>query len=226
MEVQLNGGIYHVFNDYASLRKWNDKSKDVKIPEKVNGVPVKTIKAYAFANNTSVHFVEMPSCIQKIEEHAFEFCTELESVKQAKIGMYPIQIHHNAFYSCYKLQNFSVAASIEMHDYAQFARCCGLNSFSALNIKKVPEACFAECENLSTFKFFSDVEIGRNAFVNCKNLKTITCLGDLNCDVSFLELLKQNNTEIECLADSNLTDLAYEGYNLKIKKLNFTSFSL
>ena len=125
---------------------------DVTLPaEDENGSPIVAIKDNAFAENTSLKSVTVPSSYREIGLNAFSQCTELTSVVLSdgleKIGA-------NAFAGCSKL------ATVDFGD----------NS----SLTEIGTAAFASCTSLGEAALPDSVaELGMRAFKDCSSLSSV-----------------------------------------------------
>lgn len=137
-----NGGI--------EITKYNGNAEVVKIPARINGLPVTKIGHRAFEYCNSLTKVIIPDTVKIIGEMAFNRCPNLREVVWPKnlrgILMYAFDhcvqlrsailpgktlfIEESAFRSCTALSEVYIPNSvIDIEEYA-FANCTGLKKFS------------------------------------------------------------------------------------------------
>ncbi|MBO5411295.1 MAG: sigma-70 family RNA polymerase sigma factor [Clostridia bacterium] len=122
----------------------------VSIPASVNGKSVTAVGAGAFAGNSSLKSVTLPSSVTQIGQEAFAECTFLTSV--------------------------SLPSSVELIGIGAFYGCSSLASVALPSgTKTIGDEAFAGCTSLKTVTVPSSVtSIGDDAFADCGSL-TIRC---------------------------------------------------
>ncbi len=83
-KVTTDGFTFNVGTKSAVLLSYNGKAKTVKIPAKVNGVPVTAIEKEAFWQNKTMTGISIPSTVTEIGSAAFNECTALTRVNFPK----------------------------------------------------------------------------------------------------------------------------------------------
>ena len=127
-------------------------------------------RMYAF---TTIHHLHIPSNITRIDDNAFQRCTQLNSVKLAE-GLHIID--YGAFKDCLSLQNITFPDSLTTLGDAAFYRCTSLTTIKTPeNVDVLMEFCFADCTNLESVIIGPKTEVVRfGAFSGCKKLKEVT----------------------------------------------------
>jgi len=92
-----------------TITRYNGTAKDVKIPEKIQNLPVTSIGNGAFQDRPSLTSVTIPDSVTSIGSVAFESCTSLTSVT---IPNSVTIIGSGAFYNCANLTSVTFAGSI------------------------------------------------------------------------------------------------------------------
>ena len=140
------------YSDYGSgveITKYNGSEKYVTIPSKLGGKKVVRIGDDAFADNTGIASVDIPSTVHEIGKSAFKGCKGLKGITIPS-GVESIEAY--AFDSCSKLSGLSLPRSL-----------CAISAY-----------CFRGCSNLKEITIPGNVtEIGNGAFVNCKSITVI-----------------------------------------------------
>ena len=72
-----------VKNEYILLTIYKGKDKDIVIPQKINGLPVKTIGSGCFAS-TDIESIVVPDSVKEIWDSAFLQCKKLSKVTLSK----------------------------------------------------------------------------------------------------------------------------------------------
>jgi hypothetical protein len=122
------------------------KPSSLEIPETVDGYTVTRIYKSAFAYQTSLKKVTIPSTVQSIDEYAFSGCTNLKTVTFSE-GL--ISIGYYAFESCSYLRTADLPSTLEEIGEGAFQNCTRLQALT------IPAACRS---------------IGLDAFMGCENL--------------------------------------------------------
>lgn len=141
-------------NNYAAsggvITEYTGSEQRVSIPSKIGSNTVTSIGAGAFAGNTSIKSVSLPSAVTQIGQEAFADCTSLSSV--------------------------SLPSSLELIGIGAFYGCSSLTSVSIPDgTKTIGDEAFAQCTALKTVTIPSSVEsIADDAFDGCDSL-TIRC---------------------------------------------------
>ena len=141
---------YKILNgSYCSITGYKGNSKEIDIPEEIEGYIVQKIDDNAFAGNTEIVSVTFSDQIECIGEKSFYGCSSLEKIKMGE-----------------KLETISSEA---------FSQCVRLNSIEfSENIKAIQNNAFENCSNLEKLEFPSGIKsLSGRAFYNCRNLKSI-----------------------------------------------------
>ena len=100
-EPAADGGV--------AITKYSGTATNLVIPDTLGGETVTEIAYGAFMNNQRLKSVEIPGCIKNIEWNAFEFCSQLESVK---LNEGTERLGEQAFAWFQKLKTFTIPASV------------------------------------------------------------------------------------------------------------------
>ena len=120
---------------------------EILIPTTYNGLPVVSVEASAFLNNTAITSVVLPDSITSIGENAFNGCESLTSVTFGKNSQLS-SIGPGAFNYCYGLRSVTF----------------GENS----QLTSIGDGVFNCCESLKSIPIPASVtSIGEWAFVEC-----------------------------------------------------------
>lgn len=179
----------------AVINKYIGRESSVKIPESINGYPVKEIGDEAFKGNFFVESAEIPNGVKIIGDYAFNDCTKLQNItipeSVEKIGksafFYCTRLENvnlsdgiktigdGAFFGCYSLKSFLITESVNSVGEYAFARCNGLKSVRIENgLKNISNQMFAYCDSLNEIVMPNTIEsIGRRAFYDCMSLESI-----------------------------------------------------
>ena len=181
-ETKTYGDFKYCYNEeYEGIEilKYKGKAETVKIPESIEGIPVKVIGYRAFSKNKldkknkTLKKVTIPESVLIIKEEAFIYCVELKSVALPENLQ---QIGEFAFSDCESLKNIKIPKSLEILSEASFADAGLRELFIPKNIRKIEDSAFCNCKNLKriTFEKNSKLEsIGWQAFDTCESLTSI-----------------------------------------------------
>ncbi len=109
---------------------------EILIPTTYNGLPVVSVEASAFLDNTSITSVVLPDGITSIGENAFNGCESLTSVTFGKNSQLS-SIGPGAFNYCHSLESITIPASVTSIGEWAFVECYRLVevwNLSKLNI--------------------------------------------------------------------------------------------
>ena len=90
-------------------------------------LPVRIVRAWAFARNSSVATVRLPACVTEIEEHAFEDCANLGAVSFYGGDPQLTVIAYSAFYACSSLTVVELPATLRVIGNIAFSGCVRLD---------------------------------------------------------------------------------------------------
>ena len=198
--VMENGICYSIYADdesrYAVITGYNGTEKEVIIPQSVEGIMVKSIGSYAFANK-EIENVILPEGLENIDSCAFYTC---ENLVNLRLPESVTEIGSAAFFSCESLQNINWPE----------------------NLQKIHENAFRGCMSLSSVHIPASVTlIGMGAFTYCGGLKSVTVAKENpkydsrnNCDA----IIDTENNQIigGCGVNkipSDITSIASEAYS-------------
>ena len=99
-ETKASDFLYASDGETVVIRAYKGTSPIVIIPEEIEGAKVTTIAEKAFETNESVTSVVFPRTIEKIGEHAFYNCKNLQNIRFPKERMTSLYIESSAFGLC------------------------------------------------------------------------------------------------------------------------------
>ena len=134
-------------DDTYAVVGFDGDETDIKIPDTYEGKAVTVIGGNAFKESKLVK-IEIPASVKKIEENAFWYSSQLETVVLSE-GLESIGI--SAFWNCLKIKSMTIPSTVT----------------------KIGEFAFQNCSSLESVNIPSGVEtVYTNTFKGC-NLKTI-----------------------------------------------------
>ena len=149
--VESDGDFgYRNKGGYAELIYYSGSMEavEIKIPEKLNGLPVRSIADKVFNNCERTKKIIIPSNVEVIGKNAFDSCFKLESVT---IPDSVTKLDEGCFKYCSSLKEVEMSANLrEMGDYA-FAGCETLSEITIpKSVSFIPEHAFSACYNLKS----------------------------------------------------------------------------
>lgn len=128
------------------LSEYTGEGGVVSVPSTINGDNISSIGSGAFAGNSDITSVSLPSSVTKIGQEAFSECTGLKSIS---LPSSLISIGIGAFCGCEELSVVTVPSGV----------------------LSIGDDAFAECSSLSVITIPPTVTtIGDNAFGGCENV--------------------------------------------------------
>jgi hypothetical protein len=140
------------------ITKYSGTAKDVRIPDKINNLPVVEIGDNAFQAGaaTEITSVVIPNTVTKIGTYAF---MAQEKLTTAKLPSSLIEIGNSAFAGCYLLTQPLALP---------------------LNLTTIAARAFMDCESLTGLQLpVPLMTIGNEAFRNCTALRDVSFLGSI-----------------------------------------------
>ena len=98
--IYNNTYLFLIENNTASILKYFGRSQRITVPNNINNLDVTTIHQKAFADNTKLTTVILPSTIKKLNDYAFYNCSELTTIYTYNKNL----IWGNSFVNCPKFQ--------------------------------------------------------------------------------------------------------------------------
>ena len=134
---------------------------DVEIPESTEKdgrqYTVTGIDASAFAGNSLLRSVTIPSTVNDIDPGAFKGCANLETVNYYPVSVNTTNDHHAnpVFSNCPKFKNLNIGGTVK--EISKFIfKCTDIETVDIPdNVEALRNDCFADCYKLS------DIKIGR-----------------------------------------------------------------
>ena len=195
----LDTFTYFVQNGTATIMGCETTNEAVTVPSYMGEYLVTTIAYNAFANNTQIKSIILPTTIAKVDGYAFYNCTNLENVtlgtSLVEIGDYAFYntalsrvttpsslrtIGNYAFANCSALTKFTMRSGLERLGDGVFYNATQLSDVTLSNtIDAISDFCFYNCNALIEINIpASVIKIGNCAFEKCTNLTAATIEGN------------------------------------------------
>jgi hypothetical protein len=197
-------------NGTISITGYYGSGGDVTIPGVIGGLPVTSIAAGAFLNQTTINVVTVPDSVTNIGASAFEGCVWIFGVNLPTniptigddtfyqcfqlVGINlpntVTNIGNDAFYSCASLLEIAIPDSVKDIGNSAFYGCWRLGQVSVGNgVGSIGDTAFHGCVALTNLTLGDGItNIGQAAFESCSNLpsvilpKSLTTMGDYAFD--------------------------------------------
>jgi hypothetical protein len=186
----------------VTITGYNGPGGAVTIPSVINGLPVTSIRYFAFANCTALTSVTIPGSITNMGNDAFDSCSGLTSVTIAD-GV--TSIGEQAFWDCYNLTSVTIPGSVTNIGNNAFTFCSGLTNVTMGNgvlsigggafmddsaltgsltipgsVTNIGDEAFDDCFFLTNVTMGNGVlSIGELAFYSCASLTSLTIPGSV-----------------------------------------------
>ncbi len=153
-EIEYTAGVTYAVSKggtYAEVTGYTGTSTEVKIAERYNGLPVKSIAMSAFKNKTSITSIKIPSSVTSIGSSAFYGCTSLTSVTIPKSVT---SIGDDTFYNCTSLTSVVIPDGVTSIGNYAFYHCTRLSSLVIPDsMTSIGVAAFQGCTNLTKVNY-------------------------------------------------------------------------
>ncbi len=194
-----------VDNQTYVINKYYGTSSVETIPGTFKGLPINTIKAYAFNEVTTLTNLVIPTTITSIEQGAIYLCDNLEKITIPFFGTSPTDDknvyvpfglifgasseYDQAAFIPTNLKHVVLLDSITFIPSNAFYHCSGIQSIKLPStLTKIGYQSFYECQLLSEITLPSSVSsVDLYAFKNCISLQNVYFEGTLEkwCNISF-----------------------------------------
>ena len=170
---QLSDGllIYERVDDGYKVIGCESNSVFDTIPAIRNGYAVVEIAEKAFAGNTSISSISIPSSVKTIGDYAFASCSNMKSVT---IAGNLEEIGDGVFAGCGALEEMTIPDSVKSIGTIAFQGCSSLKNINIPDgVTSIGDAAFEYCHSLTEITFPSALtEFGSQVLLECP-LETI-----------------------------------------------------
>ncbi|MFI3230527.1 MAG: leucine-rich repeat domain-containing protein [bacterium] len=168
----IEGGAIKFDSSTGTITDANNKITTANIPNTINGVEVKSIGEWAFADCDILKSITIPNNVTSIGDIAFANCTSLEHIS---IPNSVKSIGSLAFNRCENLESIVIPDSVKFIGNFAFGSCTSLKSVVIPNsFSTIADGVFHSCTSLESIAIPSSIiDIGDSAFFNCTSLKDV-----------------------------------------------------
>ena len=162
--------------------------------------------------------ISLPNTIEYIGRGAFSGCDNLVKIKIAydkNIKNKELTIGSSAFCGCAKLSEFLAPSSLAKIQTYSFADCPSLKRLKT-QIVEAQNLGFKNCTALYSLLFAKNAKVNDLSLTELLSLSAFYFKGDAEIALPILSDMLQRGIKIICRSDSNLSELAYYGYNVSI----------
>jgi len=153
------------------IKRYTGKVLAIKVPDTIEGLPVREIGKQAFSGRGNITSVTLPQGLTKIGEEAFKYQSNLASVV---IPNSVTEIGNQAFSQCSALKSIDIPDSVTSFGFGIFASS-GIEKFTlGKGITVIPIEMFVQCKLTSIVIPEGITEISSNAFRENSMLTSVT----------------------------------------------------
>ena len=180
-DLQSGDYTYHVLDDgTVGITGYTGSARNVSIKATIANRKVTVIENKAFANNSNIATVTIPSSVKTIRAGAFQGCTSLtkitipSTVKTVEDRAYFYSDGAGVFEGCTSLTTATVNGGSVANN--MFRDCSALTSVTiGSNATYIGDSAFENCISLLSIKVPAGIKsIGEYAFNNCKSMTSAT----------------------------------------------------
>ena len=210
-EPEGNFTTVAVTEDTIAVREYIGTNTVVNIPRTINGKTVVEIENNAFANNTTVTKVTVPSTVTEIGVAAFQSTPNLKEVRLSKNLN---ELSDEAFFNS-GLESIKIPAGVDSITDSCFENCPSLETVTfSKGLKTLGENAFKSCISLKTVVLPDGLEsLGGSTFVGCINLESVTIPASCttfvddeifkDCDLTKLTIKGEAGSAAQTYAENN-----------------------
>ena len=210
-EPEGNFTTVAVSEDTVAVRAYIGTNTVVNIPRTINGKTVVEIENNAFANNTTVTKVTVPSTVTFINVAAFQSTPNLKEVRLSKNLT---ELSDKAFFNS-GIESIRIPSGVTDIVDSCFENCPLLETVTfSKGLKTLGENAFKSCISLKTVVLPDGLEsLGGSTFEGCINLESVTipssCTSFVddeifkNCDLTKLTIKGEAGSAAQTYAENN-----------------------
>lgn len=138
--------IYYLYDHHATIKEYIGKEKIVKLPEKINNLPVEKLGKSVFKDNQVIQEITLSKSIVRLRG----YCFQDSSIQKINFNKNLKQIGIKAFASCSKLKQITLPEGLLVIDYKAFANCINLKEiYIPESTKKISPNAFVDSDNIT-----------------------------------------------------------------------------
>ena len=210
-EPEGNFTTVAVSEDTVAVRAYIGTNTVVNIPRTINGKTVVEIENNAFANNTTVTKVTVPSTVTFINVAAFQSTPNLKEVRLSKNLT---ELSDKAFFNS-GIESIRIPSGVTDIVDSCFENCPLLETVTfSKGLKTLGENAFKSCISLKTVVLPDGLEsLGGSTFVGCINLESVTIPASCttfvddeifkDCDLTKLTIKGEAGSAAQTYAENN-----------------------
>ena len=154
----------------CQILRYTGYDEDVKVPEQLKGLTVKTLYQ-TFSDSNILETVVLPDTLEIIDNMAFWKCINLKSVE---IPEGVTTLGRCSFGGCSTLEKIEFPETLETVDDMVFIGCSGLTELKfGKNLKTIGSQAFTACVKLQKVSVPRGTVIAEDAFDQCPGLSDI-----------------------------------------------------
>jgi len=219
----------------VTITKYIGKKREVRIPDRIQDLPVTGIGKEAFKSFTGTSIM-IPDSVTNIGDSAFSYCTFLTSItipngvtsigketflncQNLTIVNIPNSINNigeYAFNGCWKLASITIPYSLTSIGKSAFS-CSSITSVSIpSSVTSIGDGAFSSCSKLTSVIIPDSVTvIEKDAFNSCENLASVTIGNGVTSIIgggNFLSCPKLTSVTFNCSIKQNyMSNTAFDG---------------
>lgn len=210
-EPEGNFTTVAVTEDTVAVREYIGTNTVVNIPRTINGKTVVEIENNAFANNTTVTKVTVPSTVTFINVAAFQ---RTPNLKEVRLSKNLTELSDKAFFNS-GIESIRIPAGVTDIEDSCFENCSSLETVTfSKGLKALGENAFKSCISLKTVVLPDGLEsLGGSTFVGCINLESVTIPASCttfvddeifkDCDLTKLTIKGEAGSAAQTYAENN-----------------------
>jgi|GEM_PF-466660 len=167
---------YDVYTDHVVITAYLGTETDVRIPTKIDKLPVRKLAGLTFYESVAVESIIVPEGVTELEENTFYYCTALKSITLPETLTV---MGDKTFSWCASLETITIPEQVTAIPAYCFNECTALRAvYLPDGITSVGARAFSGCAALEAIQFGDAVEsIGSYAFRDCPLLTTVRLPG-------------------------------------------------
>ena len=218
MIIKENGIEFWIETNEATIVNAKIINQSTRIPEHIHNIPITKISPSAFVGSDFQEIL-LPSTIKQIGAEAFANCHQLETVIIYKAGRQCkhkfLKLEKKAFIGCLSLTYFHMDNKLLIIGEQAFASCSKLMEINGY-VYEIKNGGLDGCHALTYLVFSNNAILNDNSIANFNSMSGLTFVGEAKASEKTLQDIKKEGMRIVCRKNTNLENLAYEGFDVSI----------